>query len=114
MIELDVLLKVIGAGLGIFIGAMIGAAKIITSQQQRHMDERFDSLQKSLSVYSSRAIANEQEVLKLKLEAHKDFVRRDEFAAWRDGLSESLRRDHEKIERRLDALSNQIERLRGQ
>lgn len=93
-----------------FLGASAGAGKLLLNQMQSHLDQRFthfDTRLKSLDdahkTESKEWRRVEREVLELKAELPRNYVRREDYI-----------RGQTVLEHKLDALANKMERRNGQ
>lgn len=93
-----------------FLGASAGAGKLLLNQMQSHLDQRFthfDGRLKSVDFANKQEAREwrrvEREVLELKAELPRSYVRREDYI-----------RGQTVLEHKLDALANKMERRNGQ
>ena len=72
--------------IGGFIAATWALVKVISNQQEKHLNTRFDGLAKTMAEIATNQKKNSEHTLKVEQEFHefqmavlRDFVRRDDF-----------------------------------
>lgn len=90
-------------GLVIFIcGAMLGVIKLLLTSYQReinrHMDQRFGSLENAVNSHKSEVDSVRDELKDFKAYAAKEFIDRDTFIRVEGGRDVSQRITNEKLE----------------
>lgn len=60
------------------VGAFWGLAKMLVAQSQRHIDEQFKAIAQTLAQQDSSSRRIERELMELKAELPRDYVRRED------------------------------------
>lgn len=85
-----------------FAAIVVGAGKLIASQFERRIDERFDAMQEQRRRESEGITAMEREFLRFQADLPRNYVRRDDFVQVMGGINTRIDNFALRMERALD------------